>query len=358
MGGGLRKHVLQLINGLDTNIFEIYLIHGTDTLDRNFLKDYSCLSEKCHMIKCPYLKREMNITNDILSIKFIKDKIKEINPDIVHCHSSKAGAVGRVAAKFKGIRKIYYTPHAYSFLAPEFNNKKKYMFVFIEKILSRFATTKTFCVSESEFISAINRGIDKENKFTVIKNGISSNIINEKNDLKRFLGIDNSSILIGNNARLSEQKNPMLFMEIAQKLIRRNSKFHFLWVGNGPLFDQVQEFINKNKLSSNIHLLGERDDAEYLVYNFDIFLITSLYEGLPYSLIESLRAGVPIVGFKCEGVTDIIKEGINGFYFDEYLNLNVFDKAQKLDKNEIYLDFKNNYTLEKMIKNISSEYLK
>ena len=95
-------------------------------------------------------------------------------------------------------------------------------------------------------------------------------------------------------------------MKVAQKVVAQDKNFHFVWAGTGPLSNEVQNYIEKNKLSGNIHLLGDRSDSECLVKMYDLFFISSLYEGLPYAPIEALRMGVPVVGFDTVGVREVI----------------------------------------------------
>ena len=107
----------------------------------------------------------------------------------------------------------------------------------------------------------------------------------------------------------------MTFVRIARAVVERNPLAHFVCVGDGDLQDEVARFVADNGLSDNVHLLGYRDDAELIVKAFDVYLLTSLYEGLPYSLVESLRAGVPIVATDVTGSNEVVRPGVNGYLF-------------------------------------------
>jgi len=362
MGGGLRKHVVQLIENLDSKKFDLYFIHGLDGLDETFINSYSNLQKRCKMIACPYLVREINFYKDLKSIKFVLKQISIIKPDIVHCHSSKAGAIGRIAAKMKSVNKIFYTPHAYSFLAPEFSNTKRKIFVLIEKYLSKYTTTKTFNVSQGEKVAALSMNLDLEHKFSVIYNGLPNIEFPDKNFLKEKLSLNLEWFVIGNNARLSEQKNPMLFMEIAKKIIAIDHKIHFVWVGEGPLLDKIESFIMENNLTSNIHLLGFREDSEIIVKAYDIFLLTSEYEGLPYAPIEALRAGVPVLATDVTGNSEVVISEINGYLFnkkniDEAIYYIKNLKKDPLKSNKIKKEFNAWFSLNKMIEHLTNEYI-
>lgn len=360
MGGGLRKHVVQLLSNLDKDKVELFFIHGSHTLDESFRNDYSHLEKNCKMFLCDHLIREISPKEDVLAYQFISKKIKEIKPDIVHCHSSKAGVIGRLAAKRRGVKKIFYTPHAYSFLAPEFSGKKKFLFIQIERFLSRFATTQTFCVSKGEMQAALEVNLDKTEKFQVIYNGLPEIDFPSKETIRAQLELENTAVVIGNNARMSEQKNPMFFMEIAQKMIRQNANWHFVWAGDGQLMRICQSFIKQNGLEKNIHLLGERPDSETIVIAYDIFLTTSQYEGLPYAPIEAMRAGVPILATNVVGNSELVIEGKNGYLIDLEWSEAVEEKLHKaaeMDAQMIQADFRQRFAIDQMLKQIETIYL-
>lgn len=134
-----------------------------------------------------------------------------------------------------------------------------------------------------------------------------------------MLGLSNlpqHAIVIGSTVRLAQQKDPMTFVQIAKTVVEHNPLAHFVCVGDGDLHDDVDRFVADNGLAGNVHLLGYRDDAERIVTAFDVYLLTSLYEGLPYSLVEALRAGAPIVATNVTGSNEVVQPGVNGYLFD------------------------------------------
>lgn len=360
MSGGAGRHVRDLIKNLDQKRFELYCIYSTQRVDDNFYEEIAELKKHATLFECPDIVREINPSKDLKAYRFISQKIKELNPEVVHCNSSKAGVLGRLAAKRRRVKKVYYTPHAYSFFAPEFSNKKKFVFVSIERILSKVATTKTFCVSDSEKEQALLNKIAADSEIEVIYNGIRPQTPENYLKIREFLNLPLEAVIIGNNARMSEQKNPWLFIEIAQEIVKENALYHFVWVGDGPLFESVKGFVEQQGLTRNIHLLGNRSDSEFIVANYDIFLITSLYEGLPYALIEAMRAGVPIVGKKVVGVKEMIIEDYNGRFFNEVSEISsIFNTVQqkKIFCHNSLATFHEKYTMDQMIERIEEQYL-
>lgn len=359
MSGGAGRHVQDLITHLPQEKFDIFVIYSNHRTNPEFLEKIVTMNEQATFISCDFLVREIKPKFDLLAYQFIAKKIKEIKPDIVHCHSSKAGVIGRLAAKRRGVKKIFYTPHAYSFLAPEFSGKKKFLFVQIEKFLSRFSTTQTFCVSIGEMQAALEVNLDKTDKFQVIYNGLPEIDLPSKETIRAQLGLEKTVVVIGNNARMSEQKNPMFFMEIAQKMIIQNANWHFVWAGDGQLMPLFQSFIKQNGLEENIHLLGERPDSETVVTAYDIFLTTSQYEGLPYAPIEAMRAGVPILATNVVGNSELVIEGKNGYLIDLEWSKSVEEKlykAAKMDAQMIKEDFRQRFAIDQMLKQIETEY--
>ena len=128
--------------------------------------------------------------------------------------------------------------------------------------------------------------------------------------------LPHGAVVIGSTVRLAKQKDPMTFVRIAKTVVEHNPLAHFVCVGDGDLQDDVSRFVADHGLGSNVHLLGYRDDAERIVTAFDVYLLTSLYEGLPYSLVEALRAGVPIVATNVTGSNEVVRPGVNGYLFN------------------------------------------
>lgn len=310
ISGGVRKHIIQIIRNIDKSRFEIFLIHGNLNADKAFEKESKVLSTFCTETVCETLIRNISPKDDIKAFFEIFKTIKEIRPDVVHCHSSKAGVLGRMAAKLCGVKKIIYTPHAYSFLADEFSPRKRFLFKTIEKSLNYFSGSITLNVSEGEKKQALANKLGNKSKFKVIYNGLPEIEVPDKIMLRRKFGLPDDAIIIGNNARLSVQKDPLMFMEVAREVVKKDNKFHFVWAGTGPLLKEVQNYIEDNNLMDNVHLLGDRADSEYIVKMYDLFFISSLYEGLPYAPIEALRMGVPVVGFDTVGVREIVPESL------------------------------------------------
>ncbi|OZG57222.1 glycosyl transferase family 1 [Bifidobacterium tissieri] len=320
VGGGVRTHVLQLLNGLDPEQYDITLVYG-ERYDHVFEQQKDELAKKVRLILMPSMQRTVSPKPLIASIRELRRVIRDIRPDIVHCHSSIAGFVGRVAAHKEGVPKIFYTPHAYAFDAPEFSSLKRDAFVLMERWTSRHATTRTFNVSRGEYRNALKHHIDRQGKFRVIYNGLPDIELPSRLEARERLGlrdvVPDESPIVGCCAWLNDRKDPMTFMAIANRVIAQRPDVHFVYMGEGePEFvANVKAYIAKNNLGGNIHLFGYRSDAALLVPAFDVYLLSSLYEGMPYSLVEALRAGVPIAATRTTGNDEVVLPGRNGELF-------------------------------------------
>ena len=337
LNGGVRRHVLDLLSNLDVNKFDIYFLYGDERMDSIMKNNLANLENRgIKLIKIKSFKKKIGV-NDIRAFKEIFKLIKEISPDIVHCHSSKAGALGRIAAKLNKVNQIYYTPHAYIFQNEDMNNIKKNIYIFIEKILSRVATTKTINVSYGEQNIALKNNIDIEDKFLVIYNGISKELnLNEDklNTIRNSLKIKKEDIIIGNISRIEHQKDPNTFIKVAEKVCKENDNIKFIYVGDGSLLEESKNIAKKCELDNKLIFVGYSEDTDYMLNIFNIFLTTSLYEGMPYSLIEASRSGLPIIATNVIGNNEVVKQNYNGYLFDirdikqasEYIDCLIKDK--------------------------------
>ncbi|MCK7604892.1 glycosyltransferase family 4 protein [Geobacillus stearothermophilus] len=358
MGGGVRRHLLDIIENIDLGSYDIHLIYGKNRADKIFLNSLPSLKQKgIYLYELKELDREISLKKDSKALIKIIKIINSINPDIVHCHSSKAGALGRAAAYLCGVKNIIYTPHAYMAQSPNLSHKKMKFYVGLEKLFSKI-TKVTINVSEGERQFALQNGIVTTNNSTVIYNGIS-----RKDKYKKIR--KNNRIIIGTVARLSEQKDPITFYNIAKNIVSKYDSVDFRYVGDGPFYEILKNKIEKDNLQKRIQLVGFKNNISDELAEFDIFITTSLYEGMPYALIEALSEGLPIVGTNVTGNNEIIFENINGYLFNikdvngavqilEFL-INNPEKIKSLGEQsyKIYIE---KFTIEKMIEKLEKTY--
>lgn len=361
MLGGIRQHVCDIVESLDKETYEIYIIYSDLRADETFEKDKTWLRKQAKLIKCNAMKRSIG-KEDYVAYKMIIKILREIQPDIVHCHSSKAGIVGRLAAKKCKVPLIIYTPNAYAFQNPETLMAKKIIYILGERFLSRYATSMTINVSKGEMYLARKYRIDKAEKFTLIYNGIPQTKLKDKRQIRKELGLDEQKYYVGVTARCEHQKDPYTFLKIAEKVVSSIAEIEFVYIGNGGMQEEMNEWIVEHGLKSRVHMLGFRTDAAFIVGGLDLYLSTALYEGLPYSMIEAMRAGVPIIATNTVGNNELVFEGINGKMFAvkdvdmAYKLIMEQYKEQKIKPQDVKNTFVNKFSTETMMKNLERIY--
>ena len=341
-GGGIFTFLVDLVNATSDE-FDVTILYAIrEETPANF-KEY--FKDNVKFIQSQYMKRDINIKNEFRAIKEVKKIIKEEKPDIIHLHSSKAGITGRMATLGKKI-KVLYNPHGFSFLMKNISKMQKNFYWLIEKIISLKKGTIIAC-SKGEYREA--KKINK--KAICINNGIDINKINEetKNLKDKVVNIDELSIcMVG---RINYQKNPKLFNKIAEE----NPEKTFTWIGDGDL--------RKELVSNNIEIMGwkSREEVLSILNDNDIFILPSLWEGLPIALLEAMYMKKVCIVSNVIGNKDVIEDNINGFIAYEEsdytkiinsLNLGIINRITENARKDI----EEEYNMENMIKSYKKIY--
>lgn len=338
--GGTFNFLVDLTSELSNE--EHIVIYGTNR--ENTPKNFKDLFNKnVKFIEWKTAQREMKPLKDIKALWELYSILKKIdNIGVIHLHSSKAGFLGRIVSFLLGkSKKTIYTPHAISFLRLDVSSKKRKIFIWMEKFASFFGGKIVAC-SQSEKEVIEEQGIKN---VTFINNGIKPLEIEKKVNTSDKITI----ISVG---RLSIQKNPKLFNDIALEFID-NPNIQFIWCGDGEL---------KSELTSpNIKCTGwiERKKLENYLANADIYLSTSLWEGLPLSVLEAMSIGLPVVLSNCIGNKDLVVN--NGFLYNnkidciENINKLLSEKCLRIKQGK---ESKNLFFNNFLLKNMANNYLK
>ena len=309
--GGAQQNTLYTVQHLNRERFETTLICGRGgILD----KEVSLLlKNKIFFIR--ELVREINPFLDFITLFKIWYLLKKRKITIVHTHSSKAGILGRWAAKLAGVPYIVHTYHGFGFNIYQKWFVRK-VFVGIERVTARI-TTKLVAVSSENIKKGLSNRIGKKNQYIIIHSGIkikktlfSQGITIQK---KKEFNLECEDPVVGMIACFKLQKDPLSFVLLADKVLHYLPKAKFLLVGDGMLRFSIERLISKLNLNGKIELLGWRRDIPELIQIFDVMVLTSLWEGLPRVFPEAMACGVPIVATEVDGAREVIKNGINGF---------------------------------------------
>ena len=302
--GGVDRYIRMLLKYLDKEKFENILVCSQDFNE----EDYKGLVDYFEQVE---MTRAIG-SNDLKAIKSVRTLIKKYNPDIVYAHSSKAGAIARVADI--GLKNhCVYNPHGWAFNM-RCSAKKRAVYTAIEKIAAPFCD-KIICISDAEKQSAIDKKICKENKLQVIFNGVDiEGYENGQHGVikKRDLNIPEEAFVVGMVGRMSPQKAPDVFIKMAKQVKDKVPNAHFIIVGNGEQETEIREYAEDNDFSESLHITGWVDNPMSYVEIFDVACLLSRWEGFGLALPEYMMAGKPIVASRVDAIPNVIRNGKNG----------------------------------------------
>ena len=259
--------------------------------------------------------REIKLKEDLRAIKEVKQIIKKERPNIVYLHSSKAGAIGRLALFFNLKKTIFYNAHGWYFNA-KISKKKKLFIAMIERILA-LRTDKIINISQSEYDSAIKHRVAGKERMCVIENGIDFSKFKDRNkyreETRKKYNINKNEKVIGVVGRLSEQKDPMTSIKAFNLIHKNNKNTKFMFIGDGELKEEVVNYVKEKKLEKNVIITGWVNNVEKYIPALDVAILPSKWEGFGLVLIEYMACDKPIVATNVGGIADIIKDNKNGY---------------------------------------------
>ena len=306
--GGVDRYIRMLLKYLDKDKFENVLVCSQDF----HREDYDGLADSFEQIE---MNRAIGMS-DLNSIRAVRKLIKKYSPDIVYAHSSKAGAIARVADI--GLKNhCVYNPHGWAFNM-RCSDKKRMMYTAIEKMAGPFCE-KIICISDAEKQSALDKKICREDKLQVIFNGVD--IEAYENGVhgavkRRDLNISVDAFVVGMVGRMSPQKAPDVFVKMAKQVKDEVPNAHFIIVGNGNQEAEIRKYAEDNGFLDNLHITGWVDNPMSYVELFDVGCLLSRWEGFGLALPEYMMAGKPIVASRVDAIPNIIRDGANGLLVD------------------------------------------
>lgn len=360
LGGG-QKNLLSIAEALDQTRFEVEVCSQDNGPLVEELKQKKIRHHPISIQKIPSLKM----------IKKLRNLMNDEGFDVVHTHGGVAGFYGRWAAFRSGIPVVIHTLHGIHYLYYR-NYFFRWIYVLLERFFSRFTQTVIF-VSQADIEKGRRYRLAPFEKMKVVKNGIdfdkvrTNAAIPEEFRLKEQLGLKNDFCLLGTVARIHRQKNIPCLIKAADVLRDAIPEARIIIAGDGPMMTQVKNLIERFGLQERVFLLGERADAQRIMSLFDIFVLPSLWEGLPYVLMEAGALGKPVVASDIEGVREIIQNGETGLLVPKNDPQELAEAIVQL-KAEPQLRFElgkklqekvqDEYTVSRMIKEIEAIYQK
>jgi glycosyltransferase involved in cell wall biosynthesis len=275
------------------------------------------------------LVRSPSLVNDVTALCKLFLIIRTGKYDVVHTHTSKAGILGRAAAKLANTKCIIHTPHGHIFYG-YFSAKVTLVFVYLERFVSLF-TDAQITLTNREKQDYLARNIGAPEKFFPLFSGIDlTPFLHPKRtrlEMRKELGLDESCFVAGTVARLDPIKNHHLIISAAENLKNlKNCKFVF--VGDGELHTDLLTRIIKLGMENLFLFTGWRNDISDLLNAFDIFIMCSKNEGMGRAFVEAQAAGLPVIGSRVGGVAEVLDEGRTGYLVEPD---DAFELANKIE---------------------------
>lgn len=247
-------------------------------------------------------------TRDVRAIVGLCATLRRSSFDLVHCHSTKAGILGRVAGVLTNTPTVF-SVHGWGFYNTEYDRLTP-LLTGGERVLAR-VTDAIVCVSENDLTEGQRRGIVEKSSAWVVHNGIPPVEFPEGRTRLSETGVDTEKPVVGTVGRLVEQKQPMELFRAGRDLRERGHELSTLWIGGGVLEDRCRRALERDEIDG--HLLGFRKDAFSLAADFEVMVLPSKFEGFPVSVLEAMSIGLPVVAYDVGGVSESVVDGETGF---------------------------------------------
>lgn len=302
LGGGVLYLLHQLIKAQVDAGHDVTLVHSTrqlvgtpetEILDQLFPSPIS-------RVVIP-MTTHISMKDDFKSFQDIAELLRTLQPDVIHLHSSKAGVLGRIAARFVGFKKnLIYSPHGFAFLRQDVSQLKRLMF-FAFEVMGGLLGGKIIASSASEGVLASK--VVGHHRVSVVENCTDVQVFTWPKSAPE------NGVKVMSAGRLCYQKAPWRFWELATALFLENAKF--IWIGDGELRKQLEE----DTTDAKVQVTGwiDRNGLWSEMCTSDVFVMTSLWEGMPLTLLDAQALGLPAIVSDVVGCRDVVMDGITGF---------------------------------------------
>jgi glycosyltransferase involved in cell wall biosynthesis len=304
--GGAQRYVFDLATNLPKDKYEPVVASGGDG------KLFKKLSEsEVKTISIPSLERDISLIREIRVFNFLLKTFRTEMPDVIHLNSGKASGLGSLAGRIASVPNIVQTVHGWSF-----NEERSFLWRTLVWLASWTATLlshKTILVSKHDFEQATNMPF-VHSRTTCIQNAISEQKLMERDEARSKLTQiqdipkGNSAIWLGTIAELHKNKGLEYGAQTMKNLVVTNSHLYWVVIGDGEEKRSLEQLVKKLKLQKRVFLLGQIEDAAKYLKAFDLFMLPSVKEGLPYVLLEARAAGIPIVSTNVGGIPEVVRD--------------------------------------------------
>jgi glycosyltransferase involved in cell wall biosynthesis len=356
--GGTGRHVLDLSEGLARRGCDVHVLYSTGRADRFFLDRIRNLSG----VRCVALPMRTGIhPSDFSAVRAARRYAEEFGPfDVIHGHSSKGGAVARLAALGTPAA-AFYTLHGFIIMDPLLARWKRAFYLVVELALG-LRTSRIIAVAPEERREAVRLGLGRD-RVVLIPNGVGPAELTPRGEARRAMGVDGDTPVIGFVGRFVTQKAPDMLLRAMTLVALKCPRARLALVGTGPLEPELRDLVRALGIGDNVLWLGERPAASVLAA-FDVFAMSSRKEGLPYVVLEAMAAGLPVVATDSSGVDSLVATGVNGIVvprgdavaFGDALAVLVADAAMRERYGRGSLERIQNFTIDSMVEKTLALY--
>lgn len=306
--GGASVAVIQLTEALTRRGYSTLLLAGSVSNHEANMEDMA-LRLGVRPIRVRSLSRRTSWWNDLKAVWQLTRLFRRERPAIVHTHTAKAGAIGRIAARLAGVPVCVHTFHGHVFHG-HFSSVKSHFYLAIERFLARW-TDALVVVSESQGQELIAKyRVALPVKFVTIPVGLDMdrflNPRGRRGEFRKLVGCRVGQPLIGWVGRMTPVKNPELFLEAAASIHAVDPTAKFVMVGDGELRSTLERLLADRNLADAVTILGWQSDLSGFYRDLDVLVMTSRQEGTPLVLLEAMASGKPFVATKVGGIRDLV----------------------------------------------------
>lgn len=294
--GGASMHLLDLVEGIKALGHEVLILVGGGGVFLDLAKQ-----RNLQVRSLRHLVRDISLVKDVQALKEISKAISDFKPDIVHSHSSKAGVLGRVAARINGVPGVF-TAHGWAF-TDGVSARKKRFYKLVERLLARI-TDRIITVSNYDRELALRYRVGHPSLLVTIHNGVRDVSVVKP---MRQIGENFKFIMV---ARFDEPKDHLLLLRALGSI--RDKSWIVEFVGDGPELENCRQLALRLDLAERVVFSGFCDDVQHRIATSQVLVLASKWEGLPLTIIEAMRGGLPVVASNVGGIPELVIDGITG----------------------------------------------
>ena len=313
--GGAQENTLLTCLGLHERGHQVTLLTGPETgPEGSLLEEAAAGGYSVHVI--PTLRRAVRPIMDWRARRDLAQALSALNPEVVHTHSSKAGILGRLAARDVGVPTIVHTIHGMSFNRTQ-SPLVRGLYRRFERHCARF-TDRLVTVADAMSSQAAAAGMAEPEKFTTIYSGMrTERFTPEQYDrpaARRSWGAGDDEVVVGTIARLFDNKGYEQLIPAMAEAIRYAPGLRFVWVGDGPGRDEYESRLSQLRLRDRVYMTGliPPEEVPAVLAGVDVLVHASQWEGLPRAAVQALLMRVPVISFDIDGAPEVVIPGQTG----------------------------------------------